>query len=154
MKNYIFSIIAAGIICSVINSLLNDKNTIGTIVKLLSGIFMCLTILSPVTHISFSNIERYFGDLSLDADIYADAGIAHSKTEISSIIKSQSEAYILDKANSMGLDIGVEVELDDENNFIPYAITINGPVSPYIKELLGDYIENHLGITKENQRWI
>ena len=50
--------------------------------------------------------------------------------------------------------IAVEVELDDNNHSIPCGITIDGSVSPYIKEVMGDYIEQTLGITRENQRWI
>ncbi len=154
MKDYILSIVAAGMICAITNCLLSKESATGKIAKMLSGIFMCVTVLSPIANISFSHIGRYMDDLSFDASTYVDSGKADAETSISSIIKSRCEAYILDKAKSMGLDIAVEVELDDQNNSVPCGITIDGPVSPYIKEVISDYIESHLGIAKESQQWI
>ena len=153
MRDYILSIVIAGIVCGITNSLLNEKTANGKILKMLTGILMCITVFAPLARISFSHIGNYFDDLSLEADKYITIGTSDAENDISAIIKSQTEAYILDKAKSMGLDITVEVELDDHNNSVPCGVTINGPVSPYVKEVMTDYIENQLGITTENQRW-
>ena len=154
MRDYILSIVAAGIICAIINSLSNGKSATGKITKMLSGILVCITVISPVTKISFSNIENYLEDLSFEADRYVSDGNEEAERSRSAIIKSQTEAYILDKAKNMGLDISVEVELDESNNSVPCGITISGAVSPYIKEVMTDYIESQIGITRENQTWI
>ena len=154
MRDYILSIVASGIICAITNSLLSSKTATGKIIKMLSGILVCITVISPVTKISFSHIENYFDDLSLKADQYVSDGTDEAERYMSAIIKSQTEAYILDKAKNMGLDISVEVELDESNNSVPCGITINGAVSPYIKEVMADYIESRIGITRENQTWI
>lgn len=154
MKEYVLSIVFAGIICAIARCLLDENTSTGKILKILTGIFMCVTVLAPLSKISFSDITYYFESLSADSAMYVDDGKTAAQNSISGIIKSQSEAYILDKAKSMGLDISVEVELDDNNNSIPCGITISGSVSPYIKEVMGDYIEETIGITKENQRWI
>ena len=154
MKEYVLSIVIAGIICAVARCLLDENNSTGKILRILTGIFMCVTVLAPLSNISFSDIAYYFDNLSADSAVYVDDGKAAAQNSVSGIIKSQAEAYILDKAKSMGLDIAVEVELDDNNHSIPCGITIDGSVSPYIKEVMGDYIEQTLGITRENQRWI
>ena len=59
----------------------------------------------------------------------------------------------MDKADRMGLEISLEVELDD-NNSVPSGACISGDLSPYAKKVLGEYIEDSLGIAKENQKWI
>ena len=152
MKNYIISIIVAGIICAITDLLLDKKTSAGKIAKILTGILMTVTIITPLTNISFKNISNYFDSLSLRADGYVEEGKNAAQNSICEIIKTQTEAYILDKAKSMGLDVSVEVELDDNNSF-PRGVTITGIISPYAKGLIASYIEDTVGITKENQQW-
>ena len=153
MKNYIISVVVAGIICSIADLLLDKKTATGKILKMLAGILMSVTILSPLTNISFKYISNYFTSMTVSADNYVEDGKNSAQNSISEIIKSQTEAYILDKAKSMGLDVAVEVELDDDNS-IPCEVTIVGEVSPYAKGQMVSYIEKSIGITMENQRWI
>ncbi len=154
MKKYIISIIVAGIICAITDLLLDKKTATGKIAKILTGILMCVTILSPLTNISFKYITNYFDSLSVQADNYVEDGMTSAQISICGIIKSQTEAYILDKANLMGLRIAVEVELNDSNNSVPSNVTIQGDISPYAKEILSSYIESNLAIPKENQKWL
>ena len=67
------------------------------------------------------------------------------------IIKAETEAYILDKASQLNVELSVEVTIDEEN--IPTAVTLSGEVSPYARRQLQEIIESDLGIAKENQRW-
>ncbi len=154
MKDYILSIIAAAIVCGIVNSLLRDKSGSGQILRILTGVLMAITVLKPLASISFSHITDYLDDLSTTADAYVEEGKSAAQESIAAIIKSRSEAYILDKANQMGLDIAVEVELDAGNNSIPCGVTISGALSPYAKNVLTDYIINGLGIPKENLQWM
>ena len=152
MKQYILSIVVAGIICAIVDLFLDKKTTVGKLLKMLTGILMSVTILNPITQISFKNIGNYLNSISLDASGYVEQGKLSAHSEISSIIKTQTEAYILDKAKSMDLDVTVEVELDD-NNSVPCGVTIIGVISPYAKGLMASYIEETVGITRENQKW-
>jgi hypothetical protein len=58
----------------------------------------------------------------------------------------------VDKAKAMGLDILVEVHLDDDNS-IPCEVTLSGNLAPFEKSVLCDFIEDNLAITKEHQQW-
>ena len=154
VRSYILSIVAVAVICAIIKTLLTDKTTIGMIAKLLCGIFMTTTIIAPVTQIRFYSITDYFEDLSTASDIYVKAGKAAADDHVSGIIKSQVEAYILDKANHLGLNISLEVELDDSNYKVPCGVKIQGTVPPYAKEVMSAYMEDSLGIARENQLWM
>ena len=154
MRSYILGIVAAAIVCGIIRSMVNEKTSTGQIAKMLSGILMTLVVIAPLADISFSDIADYFEDISVDADGYSIDGKTDARIEVNKIIKANAEAYILDKAASMGLEIAVEVELSDDNDSIPCGVTISGAVSPYAKQVMGAYIADSLGISKENQRWI
>ena len=154
MKDYILGIMVTGIVCSIVGSLVSNKTAAGQLLRLLTGILMVITIASPVVNISFTHINDYLDGLSSQGDYYADSGKKVAEESMSAIIKEQIEAYILDKADRMELDIAVEVALDERNNSVPCGVTITGSLSPYAKGILGSYIEEKLGIAKEHQRWI
>lgn len=153
MKEYVLRIVTSAIVCAVARGFLGKNTAIGRVATLVSGILMAITVLAPLGTITFSGVSDFWDNLSIDADRYVQEGISLAEKQEADIIKSQSEAYILDKANRMGLQIAVEVELDDQNGNIPYGVVITGNISPYGQTQLGSYIEDTLGITKENQKW-
>ncbi len=153
IKAYVFRIIAAAIVCSIAGCLLKDKTPSGRMVHLLCGILMSITILSPIAGISFQNLTNIYSSISLDAEQYVTDGKKAAQEDAADIIKSQTEAYILDKAKSLGLQIAVEVELDVSNYSVPCGAVITGAVSPYAKGTLETYMQEQLGIPKENQQW-
>lgn len=153
IKNYILRIVIAAIICGVVRSLMKEKTASGKMVNLLSGLLMAITIIAPLANISFQNITAFYTDISVDADRYVENGKNSAAQTAAGIIKTQVEAYILDKANNLGLQIAVEVELDDNNNSVPCGAVVTGAVSPYAKSVMGTYMEEQLGIPKENQKW-
>ncbi len=146
-------IVAAAIVCAVARSLLGNKTTTGRVVTLISGVLMAITVISPLANITFTGISDFWDELSDDANKYVLEGTAIAEKQEADIIKSQTEAYILDKANRMGLQIAVEVELDGQNRNIPCGVVISGNISPYSQIQLESYIEQTLGIAKENQKW-
>ncbi|MBQ7329219.1 MAG: hypothetical protein IJX01_04855 [Oscillospiraceae bacterium] len=153
MKEYVLRIVAAAIVCAVASGLLGNKTPAGRVVMLVSGILMAITIITPLSNITFSGISNFWDDLSEEASKYAQEGAYIAEKQEKDIIKSQTEAYILDKANRMGLQIAVEVELDGHNRNIPCGVVISGNISPYSQIQLESYIEQTLGIAKENQKW-
>ncbi len=154
MKSYILSIVIAAIISAAAGLLLPPKTTVGQITKLLSGILLIVTVISPLTNISFRHIGDYLTGLSSTADAYINDGHSAMQADIDAIIKAETETYILDKASELGLQIDVEVSLDENNHSIPCSVTVIGKFSPYSKENLSGYITNTLGIAKEKQKWI
>ena len=154
MSAYILRVVAAAVVCALLGALLPPKTAAGQISKILCGILLTITIISPLMDISFQNITGYFDALATDADQYVSEGEDAMRQQLTAIIKSETEAYILDKAKQMDLQIAVEVELDENNNSIPCAVTITGQISAYSKKVLSGYITDTLGIAKENQVWI
>lgn len=153
MAEYVLGVVAAAIVCAVARGFLGKKTAIGRFAGLLSGILMAVTVIAPLGSITFNGISDFWENLSTDAARYVSEGTSVAEKQEADIIKSQSEAYILDKANRMGLQIAVEVELDGNNKNIPCSVVITGDVSPYSQIQLGAYIEDTLGISKENQKW-
>ena len=153
IKGYILSIVGVAIVCAVAKSLINKNTATGQTISLLCGILMAITIAAPLVNVSFQNLTGYWDEITASGNVYTEEGKTSAEDSMSGIIKEQTEAYILDKANRMGLQIAVEVELDADNNTFPCGVTISGAVSPYSREVMSAYIEENLGIAKEHQEW-
>ena len=154
IRGYLLSVTGAAVICAVVSALLGKKGTISAMGKLLTGIFMAITVISPLAKIQLSNADALWDDLSVDAAAAVAAGEEAANIELRAGIKSQTEAYILDKAASYAAELTVEVTLSDDDPPLPCAVRLTGSVSPYAKRQLQQLIAEDLGIPKEAQTWI
>ena len=154
IRKYLLSIIASAIISAAVIRICGQKGMISAMIKLLAGIFMSITVISPLLKLQIGNFSEYLGALEIETDCYVDEAEDAAAIERSAFITEKLESYILDKATSLGMSIEVEVELSDSVIQLPNQVRITGEVSPYNKQRLQQIIENDLGIPEENQLWI
>ena len=153
VRGYLLSVTAAALCCGILSSVLGKKGLTGSTVKFLCGIVMLLTVVGPLLNIQIGDLENSFKELSLDADNVAAFGQEAALNEYAAIIKERTAAYILDKAESLGAELTVEVTLSDDDLLVPCAVKLSGTVSPYGKKVLAETIAKDLGIQEEAQTW-
>lgn len=154
LGQYILSVTTASIFYGILRSLLDKKGTIGILIQLVGGVFLAFTVFRPVADIDFDIILDIPLDLSAQGDLISEQGKKITQTQLHDDIKQQCEAYILDKAQAYHTQIDVEIELCDDDIPIPTAAKITGNISPYAKRSLQIWIEDNMGIPRENQVWI
>ena len=152
-RQYLLSVTAAAILCAIVKGLTDKKGSPAALIKLICGIFLAITVLAPWTSINLSGLTDYMKSFTIDADAAAAEGADYAREETAAIIKSQTEAYILDKALSMGANLQVSVTLSEDTLPVPCAVTISGNISPYAKERLTLYIMDDLNIPEAQQTW-
>lgn len=153
VQNYLISVVAASVVCGIVNSIMGKKGTAASVIKLVTGIFLSLTVISPLVQIRLTDLEYVTDSLALDASMAAAYGEDLSIQAMTSIIKSEAEAYILDKAASLGVELEVEVTLQDTDPYAPESVCLKGSASPYVKSQLTQYIAKQMGIPEEAQLW-
>lgn len=155
LGRYILSVTTAAMIVGILRALLSKNGTSALLVQLIGGLFLVFAVIEPAVHI---NIEKMFDipfDFTNQADAYAEQGMETAYTQMHDIIKQQCEAYILDKALTLQTTLDVEIELSrDDGVPVPVAVRMAGNIAPYAKSSLGDWLEDSMGIPKENQIWI
>lgn len=154
VRSYLLSITAAAVIIALLRQITGDKSALGKILKIITGVFMIVTVISPLLQFRIQDIDRFIQNFQLSSQYAVDQGAHMATEEISQIIKQQTEAYILDEASKMGMEMSVEVKLSDSNPPQPCFVTLQGAVSPYQKKHLSQHITEYLGISQENQQWI
>ena len=154
MRSYVISVVAAALIVAIITGLLHQKDISAVLVKMIGGLFLAFTVIRPLISLDIGNIGAYIAAFSVDGEAAAEEGENIARDAYRSYIKSETEAYILDKADAYGAALSVEVTLDDGDTPVPVGVRIEGSVSPYAKVCLCQMMEEDLGILEENQLWI
>ena len=75
IRQYLLSVTGAAIICSILMSILGKKGMYSSVIRMLCGLFMAVTMISPVMRIHLKNFEAYFGELNIEANSAVSWGI-------------------------------------------------------------------------------
>lgn len=153
IRQYILTVICASVLIAIITAFLGEKKHLSGIMKLITGVFIIFTVVAPVISIEIRDFQDFYKDISEDAQAVVRQGELMTQQSSQEIIKQQLEAYILDKASSMNLDIDIDLTLEDAAIAKPKQITINGNVSPYSKKMLQTFFVDEIGIPEEMQLW-
>ena len=154
IREYLVQVTAAALVCGILNTIVGKKGSIAATVRVMTVILMTVTMASPIVRLRFSVVSDFWRDVRFDSAMYAQQGSDASREAVRTIIKERSEAYILDKAASLGADIRVELVLSDDALPVPVSVTLHGAVSPVGKRRLQEMIRDELGIPLEEQKWI
>ena len=154
IREYLVQVTAAALVCGIVNTIVGKKGSVAATVRVMTVILMTVTMASPLVRLRVSGISDFFRDIRFDSEVYSQQGSDASKDAVSDIIKERAEAYILDKAASVGADIRVELELSEDALPVPVSVTLSGAVSPAGRRRLQEMIRDDLGIPLEAQKWI
>ena len=138
LRSWLLSVTACAVLVSIVQQL-TDGGAMKKIVRFAGGMVLMLAMLRPLLSLTFDLPE-------LDGGHYREQDSA-----LGDSIAAQTQAYIEDKASSLGLSVRAEVQtaLRDGVPF-PDSVTLYGENSA----ALGAYIVQELGIAEENQLWI
>lgn len=151
LRQYAFTLVAAALLCGIVISLAGSGST-GELVRILCGVVLTLAVLAPVRKLDLSELlqELIPEQLTVEA---VEQGEAFAQQARADIIKSETEAYILDKAAGLDTEISVEVILSPDELPAPVGVRISGEVSPYVRSQLEEILISDLSIAKEDQSW-
>lgn len=153
VKEYILNIVAVGMITAICITLVQKNTSAGMIIKMLGGIFLVITLISPLVKIRFDDLSSLWEQVSAEGNVLAQEGSNSTQEALSTVIKEDLEAYILDKADELGLTLRITVQMDQHNAVMPQTVKLQGAASPYQKRLLSAFMEEELGITEAQQEW-
>lgn len=152
-KDYLIKIVCAAILCVIATELVPGKTVSAKLIRILCSLYLTVCVISPFANISFSDLSGYIEQFDVNAADAVEEGKKNSAIQTASIIKADTESYILDKASSLGLSIDVEVTVSDSIPLMPVKICYTGTVAPIYKHQLQNWVEKELGIKKEHQQW-
>ena len=150
MTGYILSVTCAAVLAAILRTIAGE-GAMGKLTKLLSGLFLAVTVLSPLVKIQIPDPARWLEDYMIEGELAARAGEAMAKDYSDAIISAELEAYILDKAAELGCAIGAAVSLGDGG--LPESVTLSGEIAPADRAALARMVSRELGIGEEAVIW-
>ena len=110
--------------------------------------------MQPVIRFDLREIEHFFREYAPDTTPVIRQGQDVALDEMGDIIKSRTEAYILDKARPHDGNVRVEVTVSADALPIPVSATIRANVTEDVRKELEEMLVRDLAIPKECQTWI
>lgn len=154
LGRYILSVTAAAIIFGILQSLFDKKGSPGALMRLIGGLFLAFTVISPVAELNLNTAFEMPWDYAQQGSAAAFQGEEIAQEQLEGIIKERCRTYILDKARDYQAQLEVEVTLTQDEIPVPAAVRLQGSISPYAKSALQQWLEEDMGIRRENQIWI
>ena len=154
IRQYLFSVVTCALAVSLVCSV-PQKKAIARIAATLGGVILLITFLQPLLRLRVGDLSAWLDRYAPDDSLLSSA-LEDREEESSRLISEQTRAYILDKAQALGADLEVEIELAalSEHYRYPWRVTLRGQWLPDQKTSLSKYIVDTLGIPEERQIWI
>lgn len=153
LGKYLTSVAAAAIISSVISKLYPKGRAASSIIQMMCGVFMMVTVVSPWLKLPVYDFTSYAQSFVQQADAAIDWGNAAAEEYKRTLITEKVSTYILDKAAQLDMEIEVEVILSADEQSIPCGIMIKGEVPEEKKYQMQNILEEELGIGRADQIW-
>lgn len=155
MKQYLLRVTATGLLVSLVLALL-PKGRGKKVAQICGSLLIVLAVLSPLVKINPADLARGFVAAVLDIPDETRDFSEQGALWLSERIKSQCEAYVLDKAAEHGIAVDVEIRLEETDGTYPYpkSAVIRGQYNEEERQSLQNILEETLGIPPERQEWI
>lgn len=147
VQNWITSIAAVTLIVSVIGALC-PKNAAGRAVTLASCLLMTAALLSPISRVDVSALSDEMEKYSRGAEQRYEKLLDEQENIKEKLIEENTRAYILQRAESTGIECDITVQCKDGVPHTAYITAENETELVAASEL----VEKELGISREHQR--
>ena len=150
LRSWLLSVTACAVLVSIAQQLA-DSGTMKKIVRFVGGMVLMLAMLRPLLSLTFNLPELDGGNYREAVEALKETLSAEQDSALGDSIAAQTQAYIEDKAGSLGLSVRAEVQTALQGGVpLPDSVTLYGAKSA----ALGAYIAQELGIAEEKQLWI
>ena len=153
LQTYLLRLIATALLTALATAV-TPEGRVRRVVGFAGGLLLAITLLRPVGTVDFDAMARAISRIEME---YSEnvTGVRAASTQVQAVIISQrTEAYILSKAEAMGLALQVQVETQMDGLYpYPWAVTLTGQATAQEKEVLERYIEENLAIPAQRQTW-
>lgn len=148
VRGWLTAVIAASFLVALAQGMV-PEGTVRKISGLIGGLVLMMVLVRPLLGADFDKIDLQYDAYAAEIGQRQAELETESQTAREALIAEKTEAYILDKAASLGLDCTVRVLLEPGEDGIPVpaAAELAGQTSAE----LADYMAQELGIPKERQ---
>ena len=149
LRQWLLGVIACAMLVSVVQQLC-PEGSVRKLARFTGGLLLLCAMLRPLTTVELPGVDWDAGGYrEAVARLELELGAAQ-KNAMADGIAAELEAYIEDKAESLGANVQAQVTMGTGSGApLPERVTLRGAYSAALAEA----IEAELGVTKERQTW-
>lgn len=154
IRNWLLGVTCAAMVLALAESLAPEGG-VKRVCRLAGGLVVLLAAISPVVKLDTADLSRITEDYRAAAEEYSQALEEENEFLYESIIAENAGAYILDKAEALGMVCTVSVTVARDQADIPYpeSTTVRGAWTQEQREALSRILETELGIPTQRQHF-
>jgi stage III sporulation protein AF len=154
IRSYLLSVVAVSMLCAVLLAVL-PNHPVRRVCVLVCGLLLMLVCVAPIKEVSLTDLAQLIARNTMQEEFDTTGVSMQSRELVATLIKQKVEAYILDKAAAMGVDIQAEVTVEQGESYpYPSAVRITGDLTAEQKAALSDDLEANFAIDAAAQEWI
>ncbi|MCL2568651.1 MAG: hypothetical protein FWE12_04340 [Oscillospiraceae bacterium] len=135
---------------------LTPKGRPRAVVGLVAGLGTIIALIAPIVEFDYAAFSQNIAGFESSLETRTAEWEVEQERLSSLIIRERSEAYILDKAESLGL-VGLDIEVatarGSDGWLYPHRIWISGPHTQSQQSALSEFLTGTFGIPVERQYW-
>jgi len=153
--DWITSLSAGAMIVSCICAL--AKGPLKRTVRFAGGMLLVILLISPLKDLDIEDVSFFTQQYRAEYEDFAEKNIYSAAPQIKLIIEGRTETYILQRAESLGIDCEVVVRAKTAEDGYPYPVALEGVYKAGTdNDALAELqriIESELAIERKDQIW-
>jgi len=153
LRDWIVGITCAAMTAAVLGAFLPKGGGVGRAGRLAAGLLLMLCAIGPLAGLDYDSLAQSLAQLRVDRSQYARELDSQNSEILKKLIESETEAYILDKAEGLGArcQASVTYALDEEGRPYPSGVQITGELTEEQRRRLSGILEADLGVPVQKQ---
>lgn len=152
LRTWLLGVVCAAIIVT-LGECIAPEGGAKRICRLAGGLVLLLVAISPLIRMDEEQLHGITEGYRVDSEEYSEALASQQEYLYEAIIAENTAAYILDKAEELGMSCQIEVTILRDENGVPYpgSVTVEGGWTQSQRAALSQILETDLGIAISEQ---
>ena len=154
MRQWLLGVTCAAMLVGILRALL-PKGGVGAAGRLAGGLLLMIATVQPLLALDPDALAQRLTQLRLEQAAQTQQLEEFGGDLLEELIEEQTQAYILDKAEELGMDCQVEVTCrrQEEGVPVPDRVRVSGTFTGAQRDRLSQIIETDLAIPEEAQSY-
>ena len=151
MRSWLLGLTCAALLGIICTGIAGEDSRV---TRLTVGLVLILVLCAPASELRLADVSQILTQSRAEAEQAVSGVEVRSRDLMARIISEQTEAYILDKAKTLGMTLTVEVEVTQGETYpYPSGVTLAGSTTTVRRRQMNDWIRENLAIAEEHLVW-
>ncbi|MGE4277136.1 MAG: hypothetical protein AB7E30_08160 [Lawsonibacter sp.] len=152
VREWLLAIIAASILCALADSIMLS-GAVKRVGRLVCGMVLLCVVLTPVSRLELNDGKGWLEDYLAELEVQKTELNEQVNEGMKTIIETRYAAYIVDKAEELGLTCTARVScrVGEDGLYVPDEVQVAGICSDVEQSRLTQMIQEDLGVPLERQ---